>query len=140
MADVNLLFTYIWSVTQLNQGEAWTPICIPGCSEEFMLHVYTCFKGDNMGMVMVCTDHDSDYFLECNEFRVSVFDYLFQNRFYKGIKELSIFEMVDRQTISGFEIVDRKAIVCGLISENKLQQYTTVNFPMVSKTNHRMQS
>ena len=105
-----------------------------------MLHVYTCFKGDNMGMVMVCTDHDSDYFLECNEFRVSVFDYLFQNRFYKGIKELSIFEMVDRQTISGFDIVDRKAIVCGLISENKLQQYTTVNFPMVSKTNHRMQS
>lgn len=67
--DVNLLFNYIWSVSQMNQGEAWTPMCVPGCSEEFMLHCYTCFKGDNLGMILVCTDHESDYFLECNEYR-----------------------------------------------------------------------
>jgi len=53
----------------MNAGEAWTPVCVPGCSEEYMLHVYTCFKASNLGMIMVCTDHDADYFLECIEYR-----------------------------------------------------------------------
>jgi len=67
--DVNLLFNYVWSVSQMNAGEAWTPLCMPGCSEEFMLHCYTCFRGDNLGMILMCTDHEADYFLECNEYR-----------------------------------------------------------------------
>jgi len=74
--DVNLLFNYIWSVSSMNSGEAWTPLCVPGCSEDFMLHVYTCFKSENLGMILVCTDHEADYFLECNEFSSSVFDFL----------------------------------------------------------------
>ena len=67
--DVNILFNYVWSVSQMNAGEAWTPLCVPGCSEEYMLHCYTCFKGDNLGMILICTDHEADYFLECNEYR-----------------------------------------------------------------------
>jgi hypothetical protein len=69
LVDVNLLFNYVWSVSQMNAGEAWTPLCMPGCSEEFMLHCYTCFRGDNLGMILMCTDHEADYFLECNEYR-----------------------------------------------------------------------
>jgi hypothetical protein len=84
-----------------------------------MLHVYTCFKTDNLGMVMVCSDHDADYFLECNEFRVTVFDYLYENRFYQGIKNLSILEMIDKATIETYEIIDLKQVQCALIVDNQ---------------------
>lgn len=104
--DVNLLFNYVWSVTQMNVGEAWTPLCVPGCSEEFMLHVYTCFKGDNLGMILVCTDHDSDLFLECNEFRTKVFEFLNWNRFYAGNKQPSLYEVINKNTMAMHEVVD----------------------------------
>jgi hypothetical protein len=137
--DVNLLFNYIWSVSQMNQGEAWTPVCLPGCSEEFMLHVYTCFKGDNLGMVLVCTDHDPDYFLECNEFRVSVFEYLNKNKQWSP-KQPMIYDLINTSTIQMHEIVDLKEVQCALLANNKSQQYTQFNFPLVAKTNHRYQS
>jgi len=70
----------------MNKGEAWNPMCIPGCSEDFMLHVYTNFKSDNLGMILVCTDHESEYFLECNEFREQVFEFLNEKKFYAGPK------------------------------------------------------
>jgi hypothetical protein len=90
--DVNLLFNYVWSVAQMNQGEAWTPMCVPGCSEEFMLHCYTCFKGDNLGMILICTDHESDYFLECNEYRTQVFDFLNFNKKLNGDKQPNLYD------------------------------------------------
>ncbi len=74
--DINILFNYIWSVTQMHEGEAWTPVCLPGCSEEFMLHVYTYFYNENLGMVLVCTEHEAEYFLECNEYKTEVFEWL----------------------------------------------------------------
>lgn len=90
----------------MNQGEAWTPVCIPGCSDEFMLHVYTCFKGDNLGMILVCTDHDPEYFLECNEYRTQVFEYLNQNRFINGPKQLTLYDEINKTTIAMHEYVD----------------------------------
>lgn len=84
----------------MSQGEAWTPVCLPGCSDEFQLHVYTCFKGDNLGMVLVCTEHDPEYFLECNEYRTAVFDYVNQKRFTQGEKsKVTIYDEINDMTI-----------------------------------------
>lgn len=54
-----MLFNYIWAMPSMKQGETWTPVCVPGCSEDFMLHVYIHFKQPNLGMVIVCTDHST---------------------------------------------------------------------------------
>lgn len=64
--DVAIIFNYIWANPSMKNGETWTPICVPGCSEDFMLHVYICFKQPNLGLVLVCTDHLC--FEECHEF------------------------------------------------------------------------
>lgn len=48
-----------------NGGETWTPICIPGISELFILHIYIRYFTVNFGIVIVCTDHNSFY--ECKE-------------------------------------------------------------------------
>ena len=54
----------------MKNGETWTPICVPGCSEDFMLHVYVHFVSLNLGMVMVCTDHN--VFEQCHEYSEKV--------------------------------------------------------------------
>ena len=47
---------------------------MPGCSEEYILHAYTCFKYVNFGMVLVCTDHGPETFEECHNYRTAVFE------------------------------------------------------------------
>jgi len=135
--DVNLLFNYIWTTSRMNMGEAWTPICLPGCSDEFTLHVYTCFRGDNLGMVVVCTDHDPQNLEECSEYRTEVFEYLNMNRFINGPKSPTLYDEINKTTIAMHEVVDYKEILCALISDNEKQQYTQFNFPLVAKANHR---
>ena len=39
--DVNLIFAKIWAGQE--KQESWSQMCLPGCSEEYMLHVYTYF-------------------------------------------------------------------------------------------------
>lgn len=62
-----------------------------------MLHVYICFKSTNLGLVLVCTDHNS--FEDCHEFSDKVFASLHTKRFYAGANKLSLFEVVDKCTI-----------------------------------------
>jgi len=94
----------------MNQGEAWTPVCIPGCSDEFMLHVYTCFKGDNLGMVLVCTDHEPDNLIDCSEYRTDVFTYMNNNRFINGPNKPSVYDEINSTTIAMHEVVDYQEI------------------------------
>jgi hypothetical protein len=54
-----------------NGGETWTPICIPGISEQFILHIYIRYFTVNFGIVMVCTDHNNFY--ECKEQAEEIF-------------------------------------------------------------------
>ena len=63
--DIMVIFNYIWGMPSMKYGETWTPICVPGCSEDYMLHVYICFKSPNLGMVIVCTDHSTTAFEQC---------------------------------------------------------------------------
>jgi len=55
--DVTVIFNFMMALSSMTNGETWTPICVPGCTEEYMLHVYISFKQSNLGIVLVCTDH-----------------------------------------------------------------------------------
>lgn len=81
----------------MKNGETWTPICIPGCSEDFMLHVYICFKQSNLGLVLVCTDHLC--FEECHLYSNHVFNELYRRRHYNGANKESLYDAVDRCTL-----------------------------------------
>lgn len=44
ITDVNIIYNHIWAIKEFSNGENWTTICMPGCSEEYMLNIYTYFK------------------------------------------------------------------------------------------------
>lgn len=97
LADVTVIFNFIMANPSMKSGETWTPICVPGCSEQYMLHVYTCYKSTNMGLVLVCTDHNS--FEECHDFSARVFESLYAKKMYNGPNKPSLFDQVDKSTI-----------------------------------------
>jgi len=68
----------------MSQGENWTTICMPGCSEEYMLNIYTYFKYQNLGMVLVCTDSSKECFDECHEYRITVMTEIAARSEYAG--------------------------------------------------------
>jgi len=64
--DIQVLLNYIYANPSMkNGGETWTPICIPGISEKFLLHIYMRFYTVNFGILIVCTDPNNFY--ECKE-------------------------------------------------------------------------
>lgn len=64
--DIQVLMNYVYANPSMkNGGETWTPICIPGISEQFILHVYTKYFTINFGIIIVCTDPNTFY--ECKE-------------------------------------------------------------------------
>ena len=95
-SDVQVIFNFIMAYPSMQQGETWTPICVPGCTEEYMLHVYICFKQVNLGMVLVCTDHQS--FEDCHEFNNSVLEELSRKKFYAGANKPCLQDVVNRCT------------------------------------------
>lgn len=54
-SDVNLVFNYIQSTPSLITEETWTTMCIPGISEEYLLHVYCKFHNKHLGVVFIST-------------------------------------------------------------------------------------
>ena len=63
--DITVLLNYIYANPSMKNGETWTPICIPGISEEFLLYVYIHFYTPNFGIIIVCTDHTGEVFFDC---------------------------------------------------------------------------
>jgi hypothetical protein len=57
----------------MKNGETWTPICVPGISEEYILYVYMQYFTTNLGVIIICTDHSSDVFFECQKSSSSIF-------------------------------------------------------------------
>lgn len=103
----------------MKSGETWTPICVPGCSEQFMLHVYTCYKSTNLGLVLVCTDHNC--FEECHEFSARVFENLFARKLFAGPNKPSLFDQVDKCTIQMYQAIDMKEVQLVIVRNNTLQ-------------------
>jgi len=65
--DITVLLNYIYANPSMKNGETWTPICIPGISEEFLLYVYIHYYTPNFGVIIVCTDHTGEVFFECQK-------------------------------------------------------------------------
>lgn len=61
-SDVNLIFNYIHSTPSLMEEETWTTMCIPGISEEFLLHVYCKFYNEYLGLVFISTSDEFEAF------------------------------------------------------------------------------
>ena len=58
---------YVFANPSMKNGETWTPICIPGISEEYILYVYIYYYTSNLGVLFVCTDHNHEVFFECQK-------------------------------------------------------------------------
>lgn len=108
LKDITVLFNFIMANPSMKSGETWTPICVPGCSEQFMLHVYICFKSTNLGLVLVCTDHNS--FDECHDFSARVYEGLYAKRYYAGAGKPSLFDLVDKYTLTMHQTNDMKEV------------------------------
>lgn len=123
----------------MKNGETWTPICVPGCSEDFMLHVYVHYTALNLGMVLVCTDHN--VFEACHEYSERVWEELQtpQKKFYAGANKPSLQNVVDRCTMSMFTNNDLKEVQLVILRNNRNCQYTTYNYPLLTKVNARHQ-
>ena len=64
ISDVTLLMNYIYSSPSFKSTETWTPLCIPGISEEFMLHIYINYYTSNLGLVFISNDSESNVFFD----------------------------------------------------------------------------
>jgi hypothetical protein len=65
LRDITVILNYIFANPSMKNGETWTPICIPGITEDHILYVYMHFHTPNTGIIIVCTDHSSEIFFEC---------------------------------------------------------------------------
>lgn len=123
----------------MKNGETWTPICVPGCSEDFMLHVYVHFTALNLGMVMVCTDHN--VFESCHEYAERVWAEIAtpSRNWYAGANKPSLTTVVDRCTMNMGYDIDLKEVKMVLLKNNRTDQYTSYNYPLLTKVNARHQ-
>ena len=65
--DIIVLMNYIFANPSMKNGETWTPICVPGISEEYILYVYINYYNPNLGVLFISTDHNHDVFFECQK-------------------------------------------------------------------------
>lgn len=73
---------------------------MPGCSEEYMLNIYTYFKYQNFGMVLICTDSSKETFEACHEYRITVLSEIARNEEYAGPGKPLLQEVVDSSTLA----------------------------------------
>ena len=59
-------------------------------------------------MILVCTEHEAEYFLECNEYKTEVFEWLQANQMIS--KKQSIFDLVNQQTIIMHQVIEMKEV------------------------------
>eukprot|EP00347_Sterkiella_histriomuscorum_P000651 403375021 len=122
--DITVILNYIYANPSMKNVENWTPICIPGIAEEHILYVYVNYDTPNVGIIIICTDHSGETFFECQKASASIFS---------EIKERGLIEIIDKCTIQMYEWFDMKEIQMVLIRNNILNQYTTYNYPLLTK-------
>jgi hypothetical protein len=67
---------------------------VPGISEEYILYVYIHYFTANLGTIIVCTDHSSEVFFECQKHASAMF---------KEISEKGLVDVIDKCTIQMHE-------------------------------------
>ena len=83
-----------------------------------------------MGLVLVCTDHNS--FEECHDFSARVFENLYAKKTVTGPSKLSLFDQVDKCTVQMYQTIDMKEVKLIIVRNNVLNQYTTYNYPLLT--------
>ena len=68
--DIQVLMNYIYANPSMkNGGETWTPICLPGINEQFLLHTYLRYFTINFGILIVCPQNPkTPYHIEMKEY------------------------------------------------------------------------
>lgn len=127
------MLNYIYANPSIKNGETWTPICIPGISEDFLLYVYIHFFTVNFGIIIVCTDHSGDVFFECQKSGQLIF---------RDLAERGIIDIIDSCTMKQHEtfgnedfslkLIDMKEIQMVIVKNTILNQFTTYNYPLVA--------
>lgn len=130
-----MLLNYIYANPSMKNGETWTPICVPGISEDFLLYVYIRYFTPNFGLILICTDHSGEVFFECQKSGQQIF---------KDLAEKNIIEIIDSCTMKQHETfgkrlpqvtlcTDMKEIQMVIIRNTLLNQFTTYNYPLLPK-------
>jgi hypothetical protein len=130
--DIQVLMNYIYANPSMkNGGETWTPICIPGISEQFILHIYIRYFTVNFGIVIVCTDPNSFY--ECKEQAEEILQAILDK---DKEKERTETKSVTHTVISNHERVNlsdssqqlqRQSHIIDMVDKCTIQMYTRFN-------------
>lgn len=99
--DINLIFNYIHSLSSFRHQETWTPICIPGITEDFLLHVYVNFLSPHFGVIYISTSDQIDVFYEYSKSAESLFH---------EIKTLNILAHIEKWSTRLYSTIDMKEI------------------------------
>lgn len=118
--DINLIFNYIHSLSSFRHEETWTPICVPGIAEEFLLHVYVNFLNPHFGVVYISTSDQIDVFYEYSKSAKALFH---------EVKTLNILSYIEQWSSKWYSPVDMKEITCAIIRNDSLNQYIHYNLP-----------
>lgn len=122
-SDINLIFNYIHSTPSLYQEETWTTMCIPGISEEFLLHVYCKFDNEALGIVYISTSDEDTAFTTFSESATNLF---------ADIKSVGLLNHIQSWGTKCFDPIQMQEITCALIRNNNDNQYVAYNFPAPS--------
>jgi hypothetical protein len=60
--DLILLINLVTSSNSLKSGESWTPVCLPGISEEGFVYAYVQYFSNDVVYVSLCVDPDNKNF------------------------------------------------------------------------------
>ena len=82
-------------------------------------------------MVLICTDHSS--FEECHEFQNHVMEELGKRKYYAGANKPCLQDVVNRCTFQMYQQNDMKEVQMILVRNNSVDQYTTYNFPLLTR-------
>ncbi|CAI2366780.1 unnamed protein product [Moneuplotes crassus] len=118
--DINLIFNYIHSLSSFRHEETWTPICIPGITEEFLLHVYVYFLNPHFGVVYISTSDQIDVFYEYSKSAKALFS---------EVQELKIINHLENWSTRLYQPIDMKEITCAIIRNDTLDQFIHYNLP-----------
>ncbi len=90
-----MILNYIYANQSMKNGETWTPICVPGITEEHILFVYMHYHTPNAGIIFICTDHRSEIFFECQKHSLAIF---------QELSERGLLDIINRCTVQMYEM------------------------------------
>lgn len=98
-------------------------MCIPGISEEFLLHVYCKFENESLGIVFISTSDEDAAFNSFSDCATGLFN---------EIKSTGLMNHIASWGTKCFEPINMQEITCAIIRNNFNNQYVAYNLPSPS--------